>query len=415
MGTGLAFRAEVAPYVEERDREDDSFHDDEQENDEEGQRPRAQQRNTRPGKKTKAHIRLSSLNIKGRSSRTEEGAIVEKINEIPTMMRNKKVNVLALQETHYDENYVAEITERFGDTIHVEYSKAPGGRASRAEGVALVFYKPNTNVMGLTRREVVPGRGLVVAVPWHGDDVMKVMVGYAPNAPKENAAYWRTCRTYMVENPEWKPDALCIDGNIAPTALDRLPAHEDDREAVEAMNEFLRECDLVDGWREENPDTAAFTFMQTTSCPSSSRIDRICIKRSRLSQSRNWEMESAKEDGIDTDHKRVSCEVTMANAPEQGHGRYTIPSYVAKTKEMTKLINDIGVQLLKDMTRATEGNRTARNNPQTLWSDWKEKIGDQLRKEAKKIMPKGKEKIAELNKQLKAVLRDKNTSEEHKQ
>ncbi|KAF8989220.1 hypothetical protein BDZ89DRAFT_1198523, partial [Hymenopellis radicata] len=129
-------------------------------------------------------------------------------------MRNKKINMLALQETHYDEDYVAEITERFGDTIHIEYSRALGGRASRAEGVALIFYKPMTNVLGLTRREVIPGRAMIVAAPWHGDDVLKNMVGYAPNAPRENAAYWRTCLSFIEINPEWKPDVLCIDGNL---------------------------------------------------------------------------------------------------------------------------------------------------------------------------------------------------------
>ncbi|KAF9027912.1 DNase I-like protein [Hymenopellis radicata] len=413
-GTGLASSAEAAPYVEEREY-DEIFGLEGLEDNNTEVRPENRSKRGRHGKKTKAHIRISSLNVKGRRSHTEEGEIVEKINEIPTMMKNKRVNVLALQETHYDEDYVAEITERFGDKIHVEYSRAPGGRASRAEGVALMFYKPNTNVLGLTRREIVPGRGLVVAAPWHGDDVMKVMVGYAPNAPKENAAYWRTCLGFVEEFPEWKPDVACIDCNLAPAALDRLPAHEDDREAVEAMNAFFRACDLVDGWREENPDTAAFTFMQTTGCPSSSRIDRICIKRSRMAQSRSWEMETTKADGIDTDHKRVSCELTTASAPEQGHGRYTIPSYVAKTKDMTKLVNDSGVQLIKDMERASGANRTAQKNPQKLWAAWKEKIGEELRKEAKKIVPKGKEKIDKLNRELKLVLKSTITTEEHKQ
>ncbi len=249
-GTDLASRSRVTAGAERLSTQNEDPNPEEfWENDEdEGEQAARTNRreNARPGKKTKAHIRLSLLNIKGRKSRSEDGVVIEKINEIPTMMRNKKVNILALQETHYDEDYVAEITERFGDTIHVEYSRALGGRASRAEGVALVFYKPNTNVMGLTRREVVPGRGLIVAAPWHGDDVMKIMVSYAPNAPRENAEYWRTCLTFVREYPEWKPDAICADCNLAPAALDRLPAHDDDREAVEAMNAFLRECDLID-------------------------------------------------------------------------------------------------------------------------------------------------------------------------
>ncbi|KAF9022110.1 DNase I-like protein [Hymenopellis radicata] len=351
-------------------------------------------------------MRISSLNIKGRTSIDDEDGTQEKVNQIPNMMRSRRIGMLALQETHYTEDYVAEVTARFGDTIHIEYSRPVGRRASRAEGVALVFYKPTTNVLGIEKREVIPGRSMIVASHWHGEDELKTMVGYAPNAAKENKEFWQTNEKYIDENPEWTPDAVCIDANLVPEAIDRLPAHEDDQEAVAAMKSFLKKCDLVDGWREENPGESRFTFTQETDCPSHSRLDRIYVKRSRIAQSRSWDMELTKIDGIKTDHKRVSCEITTAEAPEQGHGRYTAPLYVAKTSKMVQLVDKTGKELTSKMMLAAAEQRTEKVNPQTLYAKWKRTISDELRREAKTIIPRAKKKISELQEKLKRVSRD---------
>ncbi|KAF9042858.1 DNase I-like protein [Hymenopellis radicata] len=280
--TGLALRSEATPRVEEENFNDEIITPRDLGEDDNEPRPTNKSRRARKGKKTKAHIRISSLNIKGRSTTVEGEGTQEKVDRIPEMMRKQRIGMLALQETHYTEDYVAEIAEKYGDTIHVEYSKPVGRRASRAEGVALAFYKPTTNVIGLEKKVVIPGRSMIVASPWHGDDIMKVLVGYAPNAPAENREFWETNEKFIDEYPEWKPDVVCMDTNIAPEAIDRLPAHEDDQAAVEAMRRFLRKCDLVDGWREENPGVQEFTYTQETECPSHSRIDRIYMKRSRI-------------------------------------------------------------------------------------------------------------------------------------
>lgn len=82
-----------------------------------------------------------------------------------------------------------------------------GRRASRAEGVVLVFYKLTTNVLGLEKREVIPGRLIIVASQWHGEDELKTMVEYASNAAKENKEFWQTNKKFINEYPEWAPDA----------------------------------------------------------------------------------------------------------------------------------------------------------------------------------------------------------------
>lgn len=365
--------------------------------------------------KTKAHLRISSLNVKGRSLTTTNGSKGEKINEIPNLMRNNKVNILAIHESHYTEDYVAEIVQRFGDTIHIEYSRPIGRSASKAEGVALIFYKPTTNVSGITKVEIIPGRAMVVSTPWHDNDTLKIMVGYAPNDENESKAYWEACDTFFAANPTWKPDIACFDANRVEAAIDRLPAHEDRADVVLAMQAFLRTCDLIDGWRTENPDKIAFTFSQGTSCPSQSRIDRIYIKKCCYARSRSWDIESASPDGIKSDHKRVSCEMTTANAPEQGTGRYTVPPYIAKTAPMKKRVNETGTMLMKDMLASSKENRTRERNPQTLWGTWKVSRTKEMRQEAKQRIPKAKKKMAELNEELDLVTNNEDLVDEVKQ
>lgn len=197
-----------------------------------------------------------------------------------------------------------------------------------------------------------------------------------------------------------------IDTNFVPEAIDRLPAHKDDLEAVAAIKSFLRKCDLVDGWREENPGEPRFTFTQETNCPSHSRLDRIYVKQLQIAQSQSWDMELTKIDGIKTDHKRVSCEITTAEAPEQSHGRYTAPLYVAKTLKMVQMIDKTGKELMNTMMLAAGEGRTEKVNPQTLYAKWKRTTSEELRQEAKAIIPRAKKKISELQEKLKQVSKD---------
>ncbi|KAF9034962.1 DNase I-like protein, partial [Hymenopellis radicata] len=316
------------------------------------------------------------------------------------MMRRRKIGILALQETHYTEDYVASITERYGDALHVEYSAMPGRQAARAGGVALIFYKPIANVIGIETKIIIPGRAMVVKVPWHGDDVLNVHVGYAPNDHNENKEHWETLEEYYRENPQWKPDIACFDTNIVADGLDRLPAHEDHQGAVKALTSFLNACSLVDGWRKENPNVAAFTYTQLTTPASHSRIDRIYVKKTRWRQCRNWDMAYTAFDGVPTDHKRVSCEITTAAVPEQGHGRYTLPIFSVKSKKMTKMINETGISLHKEMNEITPETRTEEYNAQILYDAWKTRVNEAIRSHAKQNIPKAKKEIEDLEEQL---------------
>ncbi len=108
--TGLAPRFEATPRVGENTHNEEVITPDELGNIPEEGRRNNKVRHKKGGKKTKAHMRISSLNIKGRTLVDNEEGTQKKINQIPNIMRNRRIGMLALQETHYTEDYVTEVT-----------------------------------------------------------------------------------------------------------------------------------------------------------------------------------------------------------------------------------------------------------------------------------------------------------------
>jgi hypothetical protein len=53
------------------------------------------------------------------------------------------------------------------------------------------------------------------------------------------------------------------DFNIVEDSIDRLPCHSDNHNAVEALQDLKTLLHLEEGWRKSNPNTKAFTYMQS--------------------------------------------------------------------------------------------------------------------------------------------------------
>jgi hypothetical protein len=81
---------------------------------------------------------------------------------------------------------------------------------------------------------------------------------YAPNNTTQNAAFWREIKHWFVIHPRIKkPDVSGGDTNIVEDALDRLPSHPDNINAVDALDELKTYLGMMDGWRETYPTTCA--------------------------------------------------------------------------------------------------------------------------------------------------------------
>ncbi|KIY73379.1 DNase I-like protein, partial [Cylindrobasidium torrendii FP15055 ss-10] len=346
--------------------------------------------------KTKAHLKIGSLNVNGYKSESRV-----KLLSLPGLMFGEKFNVVALQETHLNQERVDEIDNFLGDTVHLEWS-APPSRETQAEGIALAFNKKTTLTSKLEKREVIPGRCMVIRTNWHGKDNLNIMVAYAPNTHTENALFWKSLKDFTLENSRWTPDVLCTDANVTLSAIDRIPERNDNLRAAEEMSAFLLSAGLIDGWRNENDTKMAYTFTQKGGeNRSSSRIDRIYVTKQRLLQTRGWNIETPSTSGIQTDHRLVSCMLTLDSVPEQGHGRYTIPSYILDIPEVSQEVTRTAKAAYMSMLEFSEvPSRNETMNPQKIYQDWKESLVKYLRVQAKKKIPNVKKKIAKLQNKI---------------
>jgi hypothetical protein len=91
-------------------------------------------------KRTKAYISIASLNMRGRF---HNGA--DKWLNINQIMRNKKIGILALQETHLSPKDVDDVHRLFGKRLQVFATIDPASPQSK--GVAIVINKDLSNPM----------------------------------------------------------------------------------------------------------------------------------------------------------------------------------------------------------------------------------------------------------------------------
>ena len=79
-------------------------------------------------------IKMASLNIKGRRS-----GEVDKWMHIPQIMREKRIGILAVQETHLTDEIAQQFNNLFSNTLSLIFSPDP--TTCNARGIALVLNK----------------------------------------------------------------------------------------------------------------------------------------------------------------------------------------------------------------------------------------------------------------------------------
>lgn len=116
-------------------------------------------------------------------------------------MKDQKLGILTLQETHLIKDDEAALNATPGLRIHIETSIDPAH--TNAKGIAIVMNKNLVNTSGVKVHDLVPGRALLVIVPWHKDDTLKILTIYAPNDPPKQPILLGPC---SLEAP-WSPKA----------------------------------------------------------------------------------------------------------------------------------------------------------------------------------------------------------------
>ena len=265
--------------------------------------PRA--RNAPPhNKPLRANITIASLNIHGGGTVQTR----EKWQHVNQLLRDRKVGILAVQETHLREDTVHSLHAQFHQRLHIINSSDP--EHPNAMGVAVVLNKSYVAWKDAITHVLVPGRAILVSVPWHKESIINVLAVYAPNRESENASFWDTLKQKWAANEFPAPDVLLGDFNCVEADIDRLPLRQNAPAAAAALEEFKSDIGLLDGWRQENPSTLAYTWAD--SAGQRSRLDRIYVSDAVLRCSREWLLRRV---AFTTDHCLVSMNFSNPGAP----------------------------------------------------------------------------------------------------
>jgi ribonuclease HI/exonuclease III len=341
----------------------------------------------------KAKVAFASLNIKGRRS-----GEIDKWMHIPQVMRERRIGVMAIQETHMTDELADQFETLFGNRFALLHSPDPLTR--NAKGVALILNKRLIKTSDVELITLVPGRAISVSLPWQDSLRVNVMAIYAPNAPGEIRDFWNVITEKVTSNPELKPDVVMGDFNLVEDALDRIPSKPDDQRATEKLREFRARYGLVDGWRKANPEEKGYSWARESD-GTQSRLDRIYVHRSFFADCADWRIDPPP---IPTDHDIVSAKIATPTSPEMGRGRWAIPTRLLKNKLIKEEIQRMGRDLEDRLMSLAP--RTQDVNPQSLLREFKVKIREMIRVHEKRIQPMVKKRIANLTDKLRRVIND---------
>ena len=359
---------------------------------ENGGTPEQTPKEAKKKKRTRASLTISSLNMKGRGS-TAPLHRNNKWNSIHHFIKERRIAILAVQETHTDDNLAEQLSVMYGRRLAIFNSASDNPTASA--GVALIVNKDLVNADHATATEIIPGRVILLEIPWHQTLTLKILNVYAPNAPKENTNFWAELNVTWTSTNLPNPDILLGDFNMVEDAMDRMPQRPDEFQTTEALGRLTRRFGLHDGWRKTNPDELNFSF-PVFQRSSRSRLGRIYASNKLVKLADNWLIETSQ---INTDHKMVSAQFTDRKAPFIGPGRWAMPLELLNDDEFMGKAKGMVVEL-KKATCDSIRIRTASLNPQTLFTNFKNKLVEAARVRMKTKIPKVKKALEALKKDL---------------
>ncbi|PPQ81141.1 hypothetical protein CVT26_011105, partial [Gymnopilus dilepis] len=319
-------------------------------------------------------------------------------------MRENRIAVLAVQETHLTEAKVASLESQFHKRMRICNS---GDTAQpNSKGVALILNKKLTTWKEATTIEIVPGRALLMMLPWKGRSLVNILAIYAPNQPQENALFWQSLENKWQDENYPIPDILLGDFNMVEDSIDRLPVHGDNHQSVQNLQSFKELIAVRDGWRNCFPNERKYTFKQA-STQARSRIDRIYVTTPIYNNSRQWNITTAGD--IHTDHSLISMEFTTPSAPYVGKGRWSMPMHMLKNKKALTYIKDAGRKMEFELRHGMghdDERRTDASNAQTIFANFKKETMKYVRELSKIESSKLDTEIKSLNSKLSMVLND---------
>ena len=295
-------------------------------------------------------------------------------------MNKLKIAVLAVQETHLDDDRVDEILSLYGHKIIIIASHDPNSPRVSA-GVAFVINKKFIKPKELIFHELRQGRALALKIKWGEEETVLLNV-YAPNNRSEHKRFWEDLDIKRRTHHLRRPDFLLGDFNLTEDNIDRAPAHPDDPTAVSALRELRHKWDIQDTWRHTNPSERLFTYRYMDNDEQKqSRIDRIYTTRETAHHVFNWNKDPT---FTPTDHWLIMVRYAPQDAPYIGTGCWTWPIAALQNNQLMNQITTRGIHLQEDIDKLNREHTDCNvSNRQLLWRDFKLDITSIAKKSTK--------------------------------
>lgn len=228
---------------------------------------------------------------------------------------------------------------------------------------------------------------------------MTVLGLYAPTeSDEEKINFWNALCDLWLTTDLPVPDAIGGDLNLVADAIDRLPHRTDSDAVVQAYLRFIRLMEVKDGYRQNNPDTKAYTHVSTRG--TLSRIDRILVSPALMKNCCHWEINDVA--GGLTDHRMVSVSISAPGAPYIGKGRWAMPLFLLNDKEFISHTMEEAVKLEESIPDA----RTDTSNAQTRFKSFKDSVLEFAKKRAKTAVGASEKKRRALVKKREILLKN---------
>lgn len=362
-----------------------------------------QKTKNKKGLRKRANIKIGTVNINGLHTTADDSHTFEKWSEINATMRNEKIAILAIQETHLDDQTTTAIQQALGKRLE-KVNSQPENNPRASAGVAFILNKDLIDTGKVEKHELIKGRAMAIKLTWkNGEDTTLINI-YAPNKRSDHKDFWEKIENMRVSKHLRKPDFILGDFNVMEEPIDRIPAKHDAKGAVTALREFSLNMGVQDQWRHTFPKAREYTYRATiNSQQRKSRLDRIYASQSKAKFTFDWKIRPS---SIPTDHWLVTVKFTPKNAPYIGEGRWTWPLNTLKDKTIMYWVEKKGIKLQDDINEilTSPNGRTDENNPQHLWKAFKSDITKWVAQEAKIKHYKRLTKIRHLKKDREETL-----------
>ncbi|KIY48915.1 DNase I-like protein, partial [Fistulina hepatica ATCC 64428] len=338
------------------------------------------------------------------------------INQI---VKDRRIGVLAIQETHLTDEHTAELHGLFGKRLRIINSSNPNN-PSQAAGIAVVLNHEQVQADQASHEIIVLGRAVLVSLPWNDERPLNILAVYAPNLNRYddegenlNALFWTEIISKLEELPHVPNiDILLGDTNMVEDGADHLLMHVDNNAATDALDDLKLLYNLSDGWRQVHPTEKAYTYHQKAT-GSKSRIDRIYTMEEIGRDCLSWSIEQP---GIETDHKIVTTTIINSKMPFIGKGKWSFPVYMLGNKKLKAKIKTLGMSLQSEIDRSAYPQewQGPKETLQRRFACFKRDLREVTRNFCKVAVPIIQIQIKDLEKDLQQMLNDPDTNDEEK-